>query len=139
MNPKRSKAAEVPANPVVLDSSALLAFLCREPGMEVVGPRLRHAQLSTVNYAEVLAKLAELGVEAESVREILDNLEVCIIDFARAHATIAAALRETTRSLGLSLGDRACLALGIFEQAVVLTADRVWAASAVSIVVKVIR
>ena len=62
-----------------------------------------------------------------------------IIDFAQAHAAIAAALRDITRALGLSLGDRACLALGIFEQAVVLTADRIWAESAVSIVVKVIR
>jgi PIN domain nuclease of toxin-antitoxin system len=107
--------------------------------MEVVAPRLRNAQLSTVNYAEVLAKLAELDIEAESVRAILDNLEVRIIDFAKVHAEIAAALRESTRALGLSLGDRACLALGVFEQAVVLTADRVWAESAVSIVVKLIR
>jgi ribonuclease VapC len=81
MNPKRSKAQEIPAGPVVLDSSALLAFLCRESGMEVVAPRLRNAQLSTVNYAEVLAKLAELGVEAGIVRGILDNLEVRIVDF----------------------------------------------------------
>jgi integrase len=57
----------------------------------------------------------------------------------QAHAAIAAALRDITRALGLSLGDRACLALGIFEQAIVLTADRIWAESAVSIVVKVIR
>jgi ribonuclease VapC len=139
VKPKQSKATEVPPGLIVLDSSALLAFLCREPGMEVVAPRLREAQLSTVNYAEVLTKLAELGVEAETVRGMLDDLEVRIVDFDRAHATIAAALRETTRPLGLSLGDRACLALGIFEQAVVLTADRIWAESSVSIVVRVIR
>ncbi|MBC7784179.1 MAG: type II toxin-antitoxin system VapC family toxin [Burkholderiales bacterium] len=129
----------MPPGQVVLDSSALLAFLCREPGMEVVAPKLRDAMLSTVNYAEVLAKLAELNVPADAVRGILDDLEVRIVDFGTAHATLAASLREITRPLGLSLGDRACLALGIFEQAVVLTADRIWAESDVSIVVKVIR
>ncbi len=130
---------DVPQGQIVLDSSALLAFLCREPGMDVVAKHLRSAQLSTVNYAEVLAKLAELGVKAETVRGMLDDLEVRIIDFGTAHATIAASLREITRSIGLSLGDRACLALGIFEQAIVLTADRIWAESAVNIVLKVIR
>src|SRR5882672_7374270 len=78
------------------------------------------------------------GIHGYHVRSNLDNLEVRIFDFCGAHAAIAAALRETARPLGLSLGDRACLALGIFEQAMVLTADRIWAKSAVSIIVRVI-
>jgi ribonuclease VapC len=139
VKPKKNKAVAIPPGPVVLDSSALIAFLRREPGMDVVAPRLRDAMISTVNYAEVLAKVAEFGAPAPTVRGMLDNLEVRIVDFTSVHAVTAAALRESTRSFGLSLGDRACLALGVIEQAVVLTADRIWADSDVSIMVRVIR
>jgi PIN domain nuclease of toxin-antitoxin system len=107
--------------------------------MDVVATRLRHAKLSTVNYAEVLAKLAELGIDASTVRRTLNALEIRLVEFAPTHAEIAAALREPTRSLGLSLGDRSCLALGISEQAEIVTADRVWVESPVSVRVTVIR
>jgi ribonuclease VapC len=145
VKPRRSsataarKAPPVAAGPVVLDSSALLAFLRREPGADRVALRLRGALLSTVNYAEVLAKSAELGLPAGVVRGLLDDLEVRRVDFGQPHAEAAAALREPTRSLGLSLGDRACLALGMIEGATVLTADRAWADADVPTTVQLIR
>ena len=143
MKPKRSDptAADAAAitGPVVLDSSALLAFLHREPGADVVAPCLRRSMMSTVNYAEVMAKTHELGIPAEVVHGMLDDLGVRRVDFNQAHAIIAAGLRQETRPLGLSLGDRACLALGVLERVVVLTADRVWADLADDIAVQLIR
>ncbi len=113
-------------SPVVLDASALLAFLLDEPGATAVAEHLPHSAISAVNYAETLTKLLDRGKPiAESVVGITRlRLEVVPYDAEQAAAT--AALRAGTKHLGLSLGDRACLALGLTRQAPVLTADRNW-------------
>jgi PIN domain nuclease of toxin-antitoxin system len=124
---------------VVLDASAMLAVLRREPGADVVVPHLRGARMSTVNCAEVLQKSSEIGASAKALLRIMEDLEVQVVDFSLGHATACAALLEPTRSLGLSLGDRACLALGMAEEALVLTADRRWNHPAVTARMKFIR
>lgn len=117
------------ALPQVLDASAIIAFLRDEPGAAVVRQAIDgRAVVSAVNLAEVLGKLLDKGVAQEATQLAVSalNLEVIDLDAQAAHAT--AWLRPLTRHLGLSLGDRACLALAQAIDAVVLTADRPWLA-----------
>ena len=111
---------------VVLDASALLAYLQGEPGGERVKAVLGQAVLSTVNWAEVIGKAREQGVETEGLREDLASLGLTFEPFSTAQAEIAGHLKERTKRLGLSLGDRACLSLGYDRCETVYTADRAW-------------
>jgi ribonuclease VapC len=110
----------------VLDSSALLALLWNEPGADRVATALPGALLSSVNLAEVLTKLCERGLSVSEGRELVESLGVVVVDFDMEQAEETAALRESTRSLGLSLGDRACLSLARRRNGPALTADAAW-------------
>lgn len=110
----------------VLDCSALLAFLLREPGAEQVEAILPSAAMSTVNFTEALTKLVERGIPPANARDVVLGLGIEIVDFDADQAVRAAALREVTRKAGLSLGDRACLALAQQRQAPALTSDKAW-------------
>lgn len=129
----------------VLDASALLAFLHREPGAEFVAGSMRHgAWISAVNWSEVLSKLAEAGQGPEAVRRTLIEHHVLgillhIHPFDEADAAEVARLRPLTRTAGLSLGDRACLALGHRLGLPVLTADRTWLDLDVGVRVEAVR
>lgn len=110
----------------VLDASALLALLFREPGAERVEAVLNDASISAANWSEVAAKLIDKGLPASEVLHDLSELEIVVVPVSREHAELAGTLRETTRSSGLGLGDRLCLALGLQANTPVLTSDRVW-------------
>lgn len=112
----------------VLDASALLAYLWQEPGHETVAQRIERStvMMSSVNLSEVLSRAANEGMSPSAMAAMQAALPFEIIPFDRAQAQTAASLRPPTKALGLSLGDRACLALAIERQAVALTADRVW-------------
>lgn len=115
-------------NSWVLDASALMALLYGEPGFGRVGAALvTGAAISTVNLSEVIAKLVDRGVPERGIRDNLDQLDVGIVEFNANDALAAGLLRSSTRSAGLSFGDRACLALASRVGAAVLTADRAWA------------
>ena len=111
----------------VLDASALLAWLHEEPGAELVQQRLGSALVSTVNWSEVLQKSIQRGAEVTGMRADLAELGISFEAFTTPQAELAAQLWSTTRSCGLSLGDRACIALGIERRLPVLTTDRIWA------------
>jgi ribonuclease VapC len=111
----------------VLDASAVLALLANERGAEQVQTALGSAAMSAVNLAEVLAKLGDRGVTEAEQRLIRMSLDVEIRSFDEHAAWRASGLRGTTRSYGLSIGDRACLALALEEGLPVLTTDRAWA------------
>ena len=111
----------------VLDSSAVLALLFAEPGSDKVKAFLPGGLLSTVNLTEVVSKLRERGMPSEAVFTAIEALGVEIVDFDFVQAAGAAELRLTTRHLGLSLGDRACLALAHVRRLPVVTADSAWA------------
>jgi ribonuclease VapC len=113
--------------PYVLDASALLAAFFNEPGADHVAERMSGALLSAANHAEVVAKLVDRGTPREQILEIMGQLDVEVVPVDQAQATTAGLLRDSTRSAGLSLGDRLCLALAISRDAVALTTDRVWA------------
>jgi len=124
---------------VVLDASALMALLRNEPGSDKVQSRLADAVISTVNLSEVLAKAAEASTEFDAVKAALWGLPLSVIPFDERQAEIAASLRPVTRSLGLSLGDRCCLALGIAEALPVMTTDRDWSKLQLGVKIHVIR
>lgn len=124
---------------VVLDSSALLAFIHGEPGAEVVAAVVGDALMSSVNLAEVVTKLVERTGSLEAARAALGMATVEVIDFDKVQAEETGALVNHTRSRGLSLGDRACLTLAAREAAPVLTADRIWATLKLDVEVRLIR
>jgi ribonuclease VapC len=110
----------------VLDASALLCLLQEEKGSERVAEALPDAMIGAVNYSEVVAKLVEVGLSDVMVDGLMDKLQLRVIPFDRIQARLAGALRAATRKLGLSLGDRACLALAAVEGATALTCERIW-------------
>jgi ribonuclease VapC len=110
----------------VLDASALLAFVNREPGAEKVTAVLGDAVISTVNFCEVVTKLAlKSGLPHRVLSELTDHA-LKVVDFDRSLAEDTGLLAPVTRGRGLSLGDRACLALARREDAIALTADNAW-------------
>lgn len=116
--------------PVVLDTSALLAFLWQEPGWEQVQATLADAtcRMSAVNLAEFVSKTQERTVPQAQIEDLLSALPLEIVASDKAHAIETGLLRNATRELGLSLGDRACLALARQYKASALIADRPWLA-----------
>lgn len=123
----------------VLDASALLALLTREPGAERVEAVIGHAALCSVNYSETVAVLADKGVPDTVIRTALDRLALNIVPFDRDLAFRAGSLRPVTRGAGLSLGDRACLSLAMRLAVPALTADRAWKALALPVAIDIIR
>jgi len=111
----------------VLDASALIAVIFREAGSDVVEPVLKRAAMSAVNLSEVAAKLIDRGYTIADAQASVQAFQLDVRPFDNGQALAAASLRATTRSRGLSLGDRACLALAESLNATVLTADRAWA------------
>ncbi len=109
---------------VVLDASAVLAVVLTEKGWEIVADHLSDAHLATVNMSETLVKLIEYDVTAQDALRQIRRLELNIHDFDAEQAERAALLRQPTKRLGLSLGDRTCLALGQRLALPILTADR---------------
>lgn len=110
----------------VLDASAVLALLKGEPGSEMVTEALPDAVISAVNLAEVLTKLCDDGWPLTEADETIASLGIRSVEFTAADAAVVAALRPVTRSAGLSLGDRSCLALAKARQLPAYTADRGW-------------
>ena len=122
----------------VLDASAILALLQGERGSENVLQALPGAVVSSVNLSEVVAKLADHGMPTDEIRQAL-TLGLEIVPFTEDLAYAAGELRLLTRDRGLSLGDRACLALAKALSRPVLTADRAWARLDLGIEVRLTR
>jgi PIN domain nuclease of toxin-antitoxin system len=123
---------------VVLDASALLAFLRSEPGADKVASALADAVISAVNYSEVLKKTIERGGEIEAAADFIRGLSVAIIPFDEEQAAASAALYPQAKPHGMSFADRACLALGIQRGFAVLTTERKMALLTLPIQVKLI-
>ena len=111
----------------VLDASAVIAYLYSETGADKVEPLLEHSTISRINATEVLTKIVQDGLTIEEAKETFDKLNLEIAEFGENQSLKAAELRPLTKHLGLSLGDRCCLALAILENATAVTADKNWA------------
>ena len=124
----------------VVDASAVIAFVRRELGAAVVARAIAAgAAISTVSLAEIVSKLSELGRSEEEVRRVIDGLGLDVVPFDEDHAFRAGGLRTATRSAGLSLGDRACLALAEQPGVPALTTDRSWQQVQMGIEIHIIR
>jgi ribonuclease VapC len=112
---------------IVLDASAILAIILGEPGAEhLTTALLARSVCSTVNLAEVMAKLSSRGwSEAEAWEDATTPIRAAV-PFDEEQARLSASLVQLTRPLGLSLGDRSCIALGLTLQVPVYTADKLW-------------
>jgi len=123
----------------VLDSSAVLAELFREPGADAVRAARPTACISAVNYGEVLAKLVEEGVPPAEAEYALERMVFEVVDADKRRSVESARLHQRTRRRGISLGDRYCLQLAIELGVPVLTTDRRWAELDLGVEVELIR
>jgi PIN domain nuclease of toxin-antitoxin system len=125
---------------IVLDASAILAFIQGEPGSEELTPELlREAVCGAVNLAEVHGKLVSRGWPVDEAWEDACSPIQDVIPFDSSQARIAGSLVGNTRALGLSLGDRACLALALSLAAPVYTTEQAWKKLKLEVPVRVIR
>ncbi|MGH8567278.1 MAG: type II toxin-antitoxin system VapC family toxin [Gammaproteobacteria bacterium] len=124
---------------IALDASALLAFLFREEGAERAAAHLSESCLSAVNLAEVIGRFVRDGHDAHEVLARLAASETELVPFTPEQAAIAAQLIPRTSRLGLSLGDRACLALALSRGIPAFTADRDWKKLKLGLSISVIR
>ena len=114
-------------NKVILDSSALLALIKNEEGSPVVEELLGNIVMSSINVSEVASILLDSEMSVEQVSKAIEPFIDSIIAFDFEYSILCAALRRSTKHLGLSLGDRACISLGIKLGLPIYTADKIWA------------
>lgn len=124
---------------VVMDSSVLIACIRHEPGYKEAEPLLPQAIVSAVNIAEVATHFTQQGFVEQEVRDILEALPVQTKTFAHELAILTGLLVPETKQFGLSLGDRACLGLGMMLGLPVLTADRIWDKLKLPVEIRLIR
>lgn len=124
---------------LVLDASALLAYLHEEPGADRVRDVLDGGRVSSVNWCEVAQKVRFHGGDPAQALADLRTLGVVVEPFTESQADQAAELWERTRHKGLSLADRACLGLAIDRSTPVLTADKIWVELGLDVNVRLLR
>lgn len=124
---------------IALDASAFLAYLFKEQGHEQVSDYLDDCVLSTVNLSEVIGRFVRDGHNAQLVLRQIEATQIEIVPFSGEQAAMAAMLLPQTKPLGLSIADRACLALAMDRGITAVTADRVWKQLNIGISIKLIR
>ncbi|MBC7462141.1 MAG: type II toxin-antitoxin system VapC family toxin [Thermoleophilia bacterium] len=126
---------------VLLDASAILAVLQNEPGDRTIIELIatEGGTASSVNLAEVVAKLCDNGLDAVDAEGAVNDLPIFAAPFTRDMASLSGALRPLTRQLGLSLGDRSCIATARVLRMPVLTTDRAWAGLDVGVDIRIVR
>ena len=123
----------------VLDASALLAVFLDEQGADRVQAVMNDAEISSVNLAEIGARLSDRGYDLDELYSDLKDLQLPVAGFDEIQAESCARLRAATKAHGLSLGDRACLALAQMRKKKVFTADRAWGELNLDIEIELIR
>ena len=126
---------------VVLDASALIAMLKKEPGGDRVAEIIGDSKITAINYAEVISHFCHAGMPTTEVDAMLNPLPLVIVPADAKLARLAGHLRTITSSVGLSLGDRFCLAFAKLESLPAWTSDRKWQAisEAVQVEITIIR
>jgi ribonuclease VapC len=135
--PREIVSSQAPV--AVLDASALLAVLHGERGADAVEALLASSVVSAVNWAEVTGLLQARGVDAATLREDVEGLGPEIVEFSADDADLVGSLLAPTRHAGLSLGDRACLALARHHGVPAVTTDRAWESLDLEIEIRCVR
>ena len=127
-------------NKIVVDTSAIIALINREKGAEIVEKHLDSSIISSVNFSELLTVLQrEVFKDSREFFELIKSAFLHIENFDSKQAEIAASLDKITKDYGLSLGDRACLALAKSKNLPVLTADKAWKSLEIGVKIQLIR
>lgn len=113
-------------NRVLLDTSAIIALLKKEAGHKIVENVLAISAVSSVNFSELVATLSGEGIQSNDIDQITQNIVPEMISFDRELAIIAGKLISKTKPLGLSLGDRACIATALYCELPIYTSDKAW-------------
>jgi ribonuclease VapC len=125
---------------VILDTSAVLAFVQQEPGADIVRANLAEAGICAVNLAEAVTVLVRNGRrDFDAIRLEMETLDLDLIDFDGDLALVTGELVAKTKPYGLSLGDRACLAAAMREGIPAMTAERSWGKLDLGIDIQLIR
>jgi ribonuclease VapC len=124
---------------IVFDASAMLTVIQNERGADRALAVMANAFMSSVNLAEVQTKLVAQGADPKAAWAQIRAFDCTSVPFGDMDAERAGSLVRMTRRYGLSLGDRACLALAIARKATVYTADRNWKNLSLGIEIEVIR
>ena len=125
----------------VLDASAVLAYLTKERGHQKVTQAIEHenAYLNSVNYCEVISSLVDHGMRLEMAVSVVRDMELILVVFDEHLAVETARLRAATKSLGLSLADRSCIALARHLRLPLYTTDKAWQSVKAGIKINLIR
>ena len=123
----------------VLDASALLALLQNEPGAQRVKDIAPESVISAVNVCETVGKLTSAGMSLDDARTSVELINLGVVPFDTELAYKAGSLIIETKKLGLSLGDRASLALGMTLNKTVVTAEQLWSKLKLDVTVEIIR
>lgn len=124
---------------IILDSSALIAFLLREPGHETAALHRANSSMSSVNFSEVLTRMSRDEISPRTLAPRLIALGLTIIDFDAAQAVVAAGIGGLAQAHGVGRAECCCFALALHRSAPVLTADRAWTSLGFDIAVHLIR
>jgi hypothetical protein len=125
--------------PVILDASALIASIYEEKGGDMVAKYLPQAIISAVNMTEVISYMVNRGLDVEQVKELLESLTIEVAPYDAEQAFISGEIMLKTKKKGLSLADRACLALAITKNLPVLTVEKAWDELNLKVSIKLIR
>ena len=114
---------------LVYDASVLLAVIENEKGRDLALAHLAQEEglISAANWAEVISKLAERGMPAQTIKDGLASFGLTVVPLDDEQAFAVGGLRPITKSLGLSLGDRCCVALALLRGLPVITTEKIWA------------
>ncbi len=124
---------------IVVDTSAIVAFLRGEPGQDAVAARLTDACMSAVSVAELMARMAKDGLSPASTMAHLRDVALDIVPFDGDQIEIAGTLIGLGRRHGIGLGDCCCIALARVRGCPVLTADRAWTKLGIKVDIQLIR
>lgn len=123
----QQKSKQPPKNKkTLLDTSAIITLLKKEPGYQILEDLIANSSISSVNLSELVAVLVRSGITETEIDQIITDLVPEIIPFCENLAIQAGKLANQTRGLGLSLGDRACIATGIHHNRAIYTTDKIW-------------
>ena len=123
---------------IVLDASALLCYAKQETGYLTIADRLPEAHISAINWSEVVQKALYYGLDITKLRFALLGIGLTIHDYTVADAEQTAQLWQVGKPYGLSLADRACLALGIRLGYPIVTKDVTWTKVGLPLIIQVL-
>lgn len=116
----------VKAQQALLDTSAVIAILKKEPGYKILEDIIANSSISSVNLSEFISVLARASIPTNEIDKIIIDIIPEIIPFSEDIAIESGKLTNYTKKYGLSLGDRACIATGIYHNMIIYTADKIW-------------